>query len=323
MIVTDEHNLRTLGCYREYFDKLAKNLNLSQNQTQSMIWGSNNVVETPHIDSLAREGVLFTNFYTVSPLCTPSRASFMSGLYPQFTGLPMIKQNNGRMDDKVVTFAETLQKQGNYSTAYLGKWHLDGDTKPGWRSDSSPKRQFGFQDNKFAFNRGHWKYLAEVDGDMKAYTFNDREQFKDKEEENFTTDYLFDRSIEIIKQNQKKAERQPFVHVISIPDPHGPNQVRQPYQKKYKDMSFELPYSAKAGLRKDPAVPAWVRTFGSIGDGVPLNEVDEYIKEYESRSFFQNSMQQYFGMVKCIDDNVGKLLQYLKATGIDNETIIV
>ena len=74
MILTDEHNLRTLGCYRDQLQG-----------EQAHIWGEGVQVDTPHLDRLAAEGALFTNYYTVAPLCTPSRASFMTGLYPTKT----------------------------------------------------------------------------------------------------------------------------------------------------------------------------------------------------------------------------------------------
>ncbi len=112
--MTDQHNLRTLGCYREYFKAI--------NQTeQGTVWGPDNIVETPHLDRLAAEGVLFTNFHTTTPLCTPNRASFVSGLYPAFTGAD---RNHNAMHESVVTFAEVLKEQEGYDTSYYGKWHL-------------------------------------------------------------------------------------------------------------------------------------------------------------------------------------------------------
>ena len=106
IIQTDEHNLRTLGCYRELMS-----------EDQAYVWGKGNKVETPHIDSLAKDGLICTNYFASSPVCTPSRASWVSGLYPQATGSP---SNNHPLDDSIVTFAEVLLKRG-YATSYLGK----------------------------------------------------------------------------------------------------------------------------------------------------------------------------------------------------------
>ena len=109
IIYTDEHNFRTLGCYREQL-----------RPEEAYVWGEGVKVDTPHIDSLAREGSLCTSFYVATPVCSPSRASFISGLYPHATGVP---QNDLPMNDNVLTFAEVLHSNG-YATGYLGKWHL-------------------------------------------------------------------------------------------------------------------------------------------------------------------------------------------------------
>lgn len=77
IIYTDEHNFRTLGCYRELLP-----------DDQAFVWGEGVKVETPNIDLLASEGLLCTSFYAASPVCTPSRAAFMTGLYPHTTGAP-------------------------------------------------------------------------------------------------------------------------------------------------------------------------------------------------------------------------------------------
>ena len=125
VIQTDEHHFKTLGCY------------------------GNRIVQTPNIDWIARSGAIATSFYATSPVCSPSRAALVSGRYPQNT--PVVT-NNVPLDDSIITFAEILRRKG-YSTGYAGKWHLDGSEKPQW----GPKRKFGFEDNRFMFNRGHWK----------------------------------------------------------------------------------------------------------------------------------------------------------------------
>lgn len=91
------------------------------------VWGDNLSVHTPNIDSLAKDGAMFTHFYTSSPLCTPSRGTFMTGMYPPFTGTAT---NTGVLDAELKTWADILRDERGYKTSYMGKWHLDGDAKP-------------------------------------------------------------------------------------------------------------------------------------------------------------------------------------------------
>lgn len=107
IIMTDEHNLRTLGCYR---DLMA--------QSEAEVWGEGIKVETPHLDSIAKNGALFSNFMTVSPLCTPSRASFLTGTYASTHGAV---SNDVPMNKDVVTFAQILRRKLGYTTSYMGK----------------------------------------------------------------------------------------------------------------------------------------------------------------------------------------------------------
>ena len=91
---------------------------------------------TPHIDSLARDGMKFTDFYSSSPVCTPSRASLLTGCYPRRIGMHedftghwvLIPRSRRGLDPGETTIAETLKGQG-YATACIGKWHL-GDQPP-------------------------------------------------------------------------------------------------------------------------------------------------------------------------------------------------
>ena len=123
VIQTDEHHFKTLGCY------------------------GGKIVKTPNIDWIAKNGAIATSFYATTPVCSPSRGALMSGKYPQHTP---VTNNNIPLGDDIVTFAEVLRRKG-YATGYAGKWHLDGNGKPQW----GPKRTFGWEDNRFMFNRGH------------------------------------------------------------------------------------------------------------------------------------------------------------------------
>ena len=286
IVHTDEHNFRTLGCYRELLSP-----------DQAFVWGEGVQVETPHIDSIAHAGALCTSYYAASPVCTPSRASFVSGLYPVATGSPV---NDMPMLDEVVTFAEILRRNG-YATSYVGKWHLDGDAKPGF----APARKFGFDDNRYMINRGHWKMLADTpDGPGLPGKYNARTDRYDFDiaqatEESFTTDFLTSRAMDIISRDKDK----PFCLMLSIPDPHGPNQVRAPYSMMFSDLFFKNPRTMD-----DPSPkPGWVLQGGSN----------------HAEALKQEPMQWYFGMVKCIDDNVGRLLKHLEKYGLDRNTIVV
>ena len=289
IIYTDEHNFRTLGCYRNFLpDDLA------------FVWGEGVKVETPNIDLLARDGLLCTSFYAAAPVCTPSRAAFMTGLYPHTTGAP---QNNLPMYDSMVTFAEILRNNG-YTTGYVGKWHLDGEAKPGWE----PERKFGWVDNRYMFNRGHWKVFADTGNKAKVVGSHIEELDKyiyditGADEYSFATDFLTDRTIALIKEVD---ENTPFCMMLSLPDPHGPNSVRAPYDTMYNEMNFQAP---KTFFQTPEQTPGW------LGGG------NNRIK---SEKLNQKSMSQYFGMVKCIDDNVGKLLAFLKESGHEDNTIVV
>lgn len=279
LIQTDEHNFRTLGCYR---DQLS--------HEQAFIWGEDNVVETPNIDFLAENGVLFNKYYAASPVCSPSRGTLISGLYSHQTGVP---KNDVPMNDDVVTYSEVLSKAG-YKTGFVGKWHLNGEGKPEWE----PSRKFGFDDNRYMFNRGHWKkYELTEEGPQIAARDDNNEptyNLNGADEKSFSTDWLTNRAIDFIETNKEH----PFSIYLSLPDPHGPDAVRPPYSEMYKHMKFEKP-----------------RTFNLEPEKAP-----SWAKPEKNPKLTHD---QYFGMVKCIDDNVGKLITYLRENDLLENTIIV
>ncbi len=287
IIHTDEHNFRTLGSYRN-----------TLSDEQAFMWGKETIVETPNIDKIAQEGALCTNWYATSPVCTPSRASMITGLYPIATGSPV---NNMPLNDDIITFGHILKENG-YATSYVGKWHLDGDEKPGF----TPERKFGFDDNKYMFNRGHWKALIE---DEKGLRINQKLSKKgvatfnidEVDPESFTTDFLVDRTLDIVDRDKDE----PFCIMLSIPDPHGPNHVRAPYDTMYENMVFEEP---RTMYPNENEIPKWLNLSG---------------KKNQTKKLNQKSMAKYFGMVKCIDDNVGRILDFLKEKCLDKNTIVI
>ncbi|MBT3470754.1 MAG: sulfatase [Opitutae bacterium] len=270
VIQTDEHHFKTLGSY------------------------GGRIVQTPHIDWIGNTGAIATSFYATSPVCSPSRGALVSGRYPQNTP---VTNNNIRLGDDIITFAEILHRKG-YATGFGGKWHLDGDGKPQW----APKRKFGFEDNRFMFNRGHWKMFEDTpEGPRVASRKNNKADYglKGADEKSFATDWLADKAIDFINTNRGK----PFCYMLSLPDPHGPNTVRAPYDNWYQDVTVPIPRSLDKTLEQ---TPRW-------GMRAPRITADTV----------RTLMPKYYGMVKCIDDNVGRILGALRRNGQIDNTLIV
>lgn len=275
IIHTDEQNFRTLGCYRELLS-----------EDQAYVWGKGIEVETPHIDRLAAEGVLFRNCYATTPVSSPSRASFLTGLYPQNAGM---YTNDMVLNKEAVTFAEVLRDNG-YATGYIGKLHLNGKGRPEWQ----PQRDFGFTDNRYMYNRGHWKKIVETESGPE---FLINEPVGSTDSLSFTTDFLTNRTLEFIEQHQGE----PFCCLLSLPDPHSANLVRAPYDSMYVHLNFQQPRTA---CKDTTGLPAW-----SYGGNLRQDRMED--------------MAQYFGMIKCIDDNIGRILNKLEKEGLLNNTLIV
>ena len=270
VIQTDEHHFKTLGCY------------------------GGRIVETPNIDWIANHGAIATSFYATTPVCSPSRGALISGRYPQNTP---VTNNNISLGDHVVTFAEVLRRKG-YKTGYAGKWHLDGLGKPQW----APIRKFGFDDNRYMFNRGHWKKFEITNDGPRVAAIKRGKPFygvENADKESFSTDWLANRTIDFINTNKAK----PFCYMVSFPDPHGPNTVRKPYDTMYKDVNVPIPVSVN---KPRSQTPRW-----AAGDPKITADTVRLL------------MPKYYGMIKCLDDNIGRILDALRKNGQIDNTIIV
>lgn len=251
------------------------------------------IVKTPHLDSIAAGGVVCDSFYATTPVCSPSRACMVTGRYPQNND---VVTNNIPLRPGLPTFATQLKTEG-YATGFAGKWHLAGGGKPQW----NPPEGFGFDDRRFMFNRGHWKKF-EITSEGPRVAARDKEggpsyAVDGADQESFATDWLTSRAIDFID-----SQDGPWMYFVSYPDPHGPNTVRAPYDTQYDDVEVPIPTTLSKSAE---ASPGWAKPAGVTAAQI------------------RRLMPKYYGMVQCIDDNVGRLLAKLKSRGELENTIVV
>ncbi len=289
IIHTDEHNFRTLSCYQDQLP-----------EDQAFVWGPGNNIQTPNIDRIANEGAICMQYGVTVPSSTPSRGSLITGLYPQKNGAWV---NGVSIREDVPTFASILTDNG-YSTSYIGKWHLDGETDDN-RYKFDVKYNGGFTDNRYMMTRGHspyFKIIKDEPGEeviVKCFS-------KDKRQEAIEgklvhmTDFFTDKAIDVINRDKDK----PFCLMVSIPDPHTPDYATADYHTKYKDMNVQMPKTM------EPEMKALRPNWG-------------FKDKNEMETFKAEPLRQYLGMVKHIDDNVGRMLKCLEDNGILDNTIVV
>lgn len=254
-------------------------------------------VQTPNIDFLADNGILLENFYTPSAVCTPSRGCFFTANYPHTNGayrngLPVNKDAKG--------LAEAFSQQG-YHTEYLGKWHLAESKESG--DALGDYNSLGFEKWDYKVEFGHCKSVKkEGNQAVPLRAVGD--------EKTYTTDWLADETIAFIER-QKDSEK-PFFFTVSIPDPHQPFEVRAPYDTMFDPLQVEIPESFW-----EKEIPDWA-------------EKDEWGRLhyfpyglFEREGHLRRLKAQYLGAVKCIDDNVGRIIESLKNTGLWDKTHVV
>jgi arylsulfatase A-like enzyme len=201
----------------------AKRPNVVVILTDDQGWGDlsingNKNLNTPNIDSLARDGALFDRFY-VCPVCSPTRAEFLTGRYHPRGGVYSTSAGGERLDLDEMTIAETF-RAGGYSTGAFGKWHN------GMQYPYHPNGR-GF-DEFYGFCSGHWGNYFSPPLDHNGKVVDGK---------GFCIDDFTDKAMGFMESSAKKGE--PFFCYIPYNTPHSPMQVPDRWWNKFKD--FELP----------------------------------------------------------------------------------
>lgn len=253
--------------------------------------------ETPNIDALAREGMIFSNAYASCPVCSPSRASFLSGQYPAKIGVTdwIDMGNSHPIREKLVdapylkhlpkdtkTIASALQEQG-YATWHVGKWHLGGE-------EYYPQA-FGFEKNIGGCSWGHPKK-----GYFSPYGIQTLEEGPEGE---YLTDRITDEAIKLIRSDE---ERPFFLNLCHYT-------VHTPIQAKEADIVHFAEKAKRLGLDGDDVL--------KIGEPIPANPGCPVIRR------MVQSNPVYAAMIWNLDENIGRLMDALRESGKADDTLIV
>lgn len=276
--------------------------------------------ETPNIDQFAEEGVLFTNAYAACHVCSPSRASLMTGKYPATLHLtdwlpgrkdfPFQRLLNADINQHLpideITIAEALKEHG-YTTAIIGKWHLgmepsgplqhgfDKHIPEGWNPCCPPGSGY----------HAPWDLsgLDNIEGD-------------------YLTDRLTDEALIYMEENKDR----PYFLYLSHFAVHDPIQGRHDLVAKYDEKLKQIEPTEGAGYILE----------GNPDDPDPLSRKDlNSLKEdpdYDEYKVFQNNIvkikqhqdnTQFAGMVESVDESLGRVLSKLKELGHEDKTILL
>ncbi len=278
-------------------------------------------IETPILDQLAREGLILTDFHNQA-VCAPTRASILSGTDNRNAGGAMHQTPNqidvpgyeSHLSRDVVAFPDLLSQSG-YDTYYIGKWHL------GSEPDLTPDAR-GF-DRSFALMEGfasHFSDAARTAPDNFGAYYEDGNLIENLPEDFFSTDFYTDYLIDAIDADA--VNDKPWFAFLGYTAPHWPLQAPEDYIDKYEgryDEGYEVLREQRIAAGKELGVIPQEAEMYPRYEVVPAwDELSEEEKAVASRE-----MELYSAMVDGVDQNVGRLIDHLKATGEYENTLIV
>ncbi len=269
-------------------------------------------VGTPFMDNIAKKGTYFTNAYATAPICSPSRAGFITGKYQQRWGNYWYNEGGLPADQK--TIPQALKELG-YATKKIGKTHLNG-------GPVEYPTDHGF-DEFLGFMHHTWDYIRLSEKDVEAYRrkgveylgnqiigplLKDKEKKKISYENSFTTEVFADEAIEYIKRDWGD---QPFYLQLEFNAVHQPTYVVPEHYAK----QFEIPYVPFDREAEEWGFPYWE----------PSKESHQDFHEDwgHMRKTYPYGRKAYLAQLKALDDNIGRIYKALEAQNILENTLIV
>ncbi len=251
----------------------------------AMSCAGNRLISTPNIDRLAREGVRFANVFVTTSLCSPSRASLLSGRYARQHG---VQNNFTEYPNDLPSYPRRLKDAG-YETAYIGKWHMGEDNderRPGFDHWFSHRGQGNYFDNEFNDDGTRRKYAG------------------------YYTTVVTDHAVEWLKRKHDK----PFLLILGHKAPHGGPIQPEPRFEHALD-SVPVPRPKNADDYAAPGKPTWLKESYPTwhGLGGPLYGQKDY----------DRFVHAYLATLLSVDESVGRIYEALRSSGQLDNTVIV
>jgi N-acetylglucosamine-6-sulfatase len=253
-------------------------------------------LKTPQIDRIAKEGVRFENMFCTTSLCSPSRASILTGMYAHRHG---VRDNFTELPSNLTHWPGRLTSEG-YETAYMGKWHMG-------ENNDNPRAGFSF----FATHKGQGKYFDtewNINGEA------------GKVVPGYYTTVVTDMALDWLKRDHSGK---PWALCVGHKAPHSFYTPEEKYAHTFD--SVRVPYPASA-FKLDQK-PAWVKDRLYTWHGI-YGPLFEWRKQFpddrpEAVKDFENMVHGYWGTILSVDDSVGRLLKHLEETKQLDNTVVV
>jgi arylsulfatase A-like enzyme len=296
-IMADDHAAHAIGAYGSHVNR------------------------TPNIDRLAQQGMVLRNVFATNAVCTPSRASILTGQYSHINGVPVFN----RFDSTRQTVARLLQA-GGYHTGIVGKWHLGSDP-------------VGF--NRWEILPGQGVYFDPI-----LYTATGEKKYEGR----YATDVITDLAIDFL---QARPTDRPFFLMVHHKAPHRPWVPDEAHRKMFEDRWIPEPptlwdsYATRTDAlheneqrvfadltRNDLKLPPppnlagsdlakWLSTKPDQAIVTRGGQTDTLKGESLARWKYQRYMQDYLATIQSIDDNVGRLLDILEREKLSCNTMVI
>lgn len=285
-------------------------------------------IDTPHIDAVAERGWVFTGYHT-APLCSPARASLLTGVNPHRAGFGMVAHVDPgypgytcRLPEESATLAESLRAAG-YATFMVGKWHLTPESQ---MHDGADRASWPLQ-------RGFERYYGSMDGFTTQYhphrlvRDNSVSPVLEFDDDYFLTDDLTDQALGMIDELRVNDRERPFFLYYAHTAVHGPVQAKPADIAKYRDRyaaGWDVLRAERFARQQHLGVVApgtrLPEDERAGADGIPAwDELDA-----EQQRLFARHMEVYAASVDAVDQSLGRLRERLDRLGeLDNTVIVV